>query len=84
MAGWKKKNWIRREGPVKNVDLWKQLDALAVKHDIDWRWVRGHTGNTYNERCDELAAAAIQAVRRSGADTIADGRAGGRQAVEKS
>ncbi len=66
IASWKKKKWIRRSGPVKNVDLWQRLDALVEKHQVEWRWVRGHTGNTYNERCDELAAAAIQAQRRGG------------------
>jgi ribonuclease HI len=75
IAGWKKKKWIRRCGPVKNVDLWQRLDALVEKHDVEWRWVRGHTGNTYNERCDELAAAAIQAVRRGGAAPVPGSRA---------
>ncbi len=67
IVSWKKKHWTRREGPVKNVDLWQRLDALVEKHEVEWRWVRGHTGNTYNERCDELAGAAIQALRRGDA-----------------
>ena len=73
LAGWKKKNWVRRSGEVKNVDLWQRLDAVAGKHHVEWRWVRGHAGNTYNERCDELAAAAIAAVRRSG-ECVRSGR----------
>ena len=83
IAAWKKKNWIRREGPVKNVDLWQRLDALVEKHEVEWRWVRGHTGNTYNERCDELAEAAIQAVRRGSTVPISGARAGTRQGAEK-
>jgi len=82
LPSWKKKHWVRRSGAVKNVDLWQRLDALAEKHDIDWRWVRGHAGNTYNERCDELAGAAIEALRRGGA-VHAPGRAGTRQTAEK-
>lgn len=83
IASWKKKKWIRKSGPVKNVDLWQRLDALVEKHDIEWRWVRGHTGNTYNERCDELAAAAIAALRRGDALSVPGGRAGTRPAAEK-
>lgn len=63
LKGWKRNNWVRREGPVKNVDLWKRLDELAQRHEIDWRWVRAHAGNHYNERCDELAAEAIERIR---------------------
>lgn len=65
MAGWKRNNWIRKgEGPVKNVDLWKRLDEMASKHTVDWRWVRGHDGNVYNERCDELASRAIESIQQ--------------------
>ena len=63
MPAWKKRNWQRREGPVKNVDLWKRLDHLAQQHEIDWRWIRGHNGDLYNERCDELAAGAIERIK---------------------
>jgi len=45
---------------VKNPDLWKELDALNQKHTIDWQWVQGHSGHKENERCDELAKAAIK------------------------
>ena len=83
ITSWKKKKWMGRGGPVKNVDLWKRLDALAETHDIEWRWVRGHAGNTYNERCDELAAAAIQAQRRGGAVPVSGDRTGIREAAEK-
>ncbi len=60
--GWKKKNWMTStKQPVKNVDLWKRLDKAAAAHEIDWRWVKGHTGHTENERCDTLARVAAEA-----------------------
>lgn len=56
MAGWKRRNWRTADGkPVKNQDLWLQLDALSQLHRIEWKWVRGHNGHTENERADELA-----------------------------
>ncbi|GGP74138.1 ribonuclease HI [Shewanella ulleungensis] len=60
--GWKKKGWITSaKQPVKNVDLWKRLDAVSQKHNIDWRWVKGHAGHVENERCDTLARKAAEA-----------------------
>jgi ribonuclease HI len=60
MAQWKKRNW-RTAGrkAVKNVDLWQRLEAAVVDHAIEWRWVRGHSGDPGNERADELARNAI-------------------------
>ncbi|MCE2571608.1 ribonuclease HI [Motilimonas eburnea] len=59
--GWKKRNWqTASKAPVKNVDLWQQLDAASQQHDIDWRWVKGHSGHPENERCDELARSAAE------------------------
>jgi len=53
---WKKRGWKTADKkPVKNEDLWKQLDELRNQHDIEWLWVRGHDGNPGNERADELA-----------------------------
>jgi len=53
---WKKKGWRTADKkPVKNEDLWRQLDELAAKHDVEWRWVKGHAGHPENERADELA-----------------------------
>lgn len=67
MAGWKKNGWRRRSGSkweeVKNVDLWQELDALSMKHKITFHHVKGHSGHTENERCDELAVAAYQNMR---------------------
>lgn len=57
--GWKKRDWIKKDKKaVKNVDLWKRLEAAAEGHDIRWEWVKGHAGHDMNERCDELATQA--------------------------
>ena len=54
--GWKQRGWMTAaKKPVKNVELWQQLDAARARHDVDWRWVRGHAGHVENERADELA-----------------------------
>ena len=54
--GWKKNGWkTAAKKPVKNVDLWQRLEAALEGHDVDWHWVRGHTGHPENERADELA-----------------------------
>ena len=56
MPGWKKKGWMTaNRQPVKNVDLWQALDAEVARHQIEWLWVKGHSGHPENERCDELA-----------------------------
>jgi ribonuclease HI len=56
ISDWKRRGWRTADKkPVKNVDLWQQLDALARNHDIDWHWVRGHAGHDGNERADQLA-----------------------------
>jgi ribonuclease HI len=60
--GWIKKNWKN----VKNVDLWQELYPLNKQYDIDWQWVRGHNGDKYNERADELANLAITLAQQDG------------------
>ncbi|MDB3935559.1 ribonuclease HI [Granulosicoccus sp.] len=56
IVGWKKRNWMTAaKQPVKNVDLWKEIDVLASKHTVDWRWVKGHSGHAENELVDQLA-----------------------------
>ena len=56
MDNWKQRGWkTAPKKPVKNEDLWRQLDEAAQRHDIEWRWVRGHDGNPGNERADALA-----------------------------
>jgi ribonuclease HI len=68
IAGWKKKGWRSSSGsPVKNQDLWLTLDELNHKVTVQWRWVKGHAGDFYNERCDALVQEAIRSVERGGA-----------------
>ena len=56
MPNWKKKGWkTASKKPVKNVDLWQQLDRLVEMHSIDWQWVKGHSGHAENEIADQLA-----------------------------
>ncbi|TRW50023.1 ribonuclease HI [Aliidiomarina halalkaliphila] len=56
LAGWKQKGWrTSQKKPVKNVDLWQRLDAAQARHSIQWHWVKGHSGDIENERCDVLA-----------------------------
>ena len=54
--GWKRRGWLTADKkPVKNDDLWKRLDAARLRHQVDWRWVKGHAGHEFNERADALA-----------------------------
>ena len=54
--GWKRNGWkTAAKQPVKNAELWQRLDELAAQHQIEWQWVRGHTGHPEHERADELA-----------------------------
>lgn len=56
MKGWKRNNWrTAAKAPVKNADLWQQLDEQNQRHQVEWRWVRGHTGHRENEIADSLA-----------------------------
>jgi ribonuclease HI len=62
-TGWVRKNWRNAAGdPVANMDLWKRLLAAEKPHQVDWRWVRGHSGDIMNERVDVLATAARRAL----------------------
>ena len=64
VKSWKARGWKTAERkPVKNQDLWEQLDKLASGHKIDWRWVKGHSGIPGNERVDRLANEAIDAMQ---------------------
>ncbi len=64
LAGWKKKGWRNAaKQPIKNQDLWQQLDAECQRHQIEWRWVRGHTGHAENERADQLANKGVAGVK---------------------
>lgn len=54
--GWKRNGWrTANKKPVKNVELWQRLDEAAKRHDVEWRWIKGHAGHEENERADELA-----------------------------
>jgi ribonuclease HI len=65
--GWKRNGWKTADKkPVKNTDLWQALDAAIQRHEIEWRWVKGHAGNELNERADELAREAIKTLRAAG------------------
>lgn len=62
--GWKRNGWkTAAKKPVKNDDLWKELDEAAKRHDVTWEWVKGHSGHPENDRADELARLAIAQMR---------------------
>ena len=64
IGGWKANGWkTAAKKPVKNVDLWQRLDAAAARHDIEWRWVKGHAGHPDNERADALARKGLAQAR---------------------
>ena len=61
---WKRQGWRTADKkPVKNADLWSQLDALSVNHEVEWFWVKGHAGHPENERADQLANLGVIAGR---------------------
>ena len=61
MANWKKNGWkTASKKPVKNKELWLELDSEIARHNINWKWVKGHTGDTYNEKADFLARRYIE------------------------
>jgi len=65
IRNWKKNNWrTSAKKPVVNQDLWKKLDSLTEKHQIDWRWVKGHSGHRENEIADQLANRGIDELSR--------------------
>ena len=64
IESWQKKNWRKADGKsVLNTDLWERLLAAAASHSITWIWVKGHNGNPENERCDQLATEAADALK---------------------
>ena len=67
IGNWKRRGWkTASKAPVKNADLWREIDALAARHAVEWRWVKGHAGHPENERCDALANRAMDALARGG------------------
>jgi ribonuclease HI len=78
MDGWKKRGWRKADrSPVMNRDLWEQLDAHRSRLRLRAQWIRGHNEHPENERCDRLAVAAIDQVRRSGASVRVHGASRG-------
>jgi ribonuclease HI len=64
MPNWKKRGWkTAARTPVKNEDLWRRLDAAIMKHKIEWKWVKGHSGDTGNDRADALANLGIDSLK---------------------
>lgn len=62
---WKKNNWLTTAKlPVKNKELWVQLDLLIVPHNIEWRWIKGHSNSKENKRADELANKGIKKIEK--------------------
>ena len=65
LAGWKARGWkTASKAPVKNVDLWQALDEARLRHQIEWRWIKGHAGHEGNEKADELANRGVQMALR--------------------
>ena len=65
MRGWKARGWLTADKkPVKNADLWQRLDAARLRHDVKWRWVKGHAGHELNERADQLANRGVAGLPR--------------------
>jgi ribonuclease HI len=64
LPNWLRRGWKTAAGaPVKNQDLWQRLQAAAARHQVDWRWVKGHAGHVDNERVDQLARRAAERIR---------------------
>jgi ribonuclease HI len=64
LPSWKARGWKTADKkPVKNEDLWKRLDQARLRHDVDWRWVKGHAGHELNERADGLARKGLVEAR---------------------
>ena len=63
LSGWKARGWrTASKAPVKNVDLWQTLDDATSKHQIEWRWIKGHSGHAGNERADQLANLGVESL----------------------
>jgi len=70
LVNWKKRGWMTADKkPVKNADLWKALDEQVQRHQVSWRWVRGHNGDVNNERADVLANQGVDEARKMAKQT---------------
>jgi ribonuclease HI len=60
---WKARGWrTMSKGAVKNEDLWRRLDEARLRHEVDWRWIKGHAGHEFNERADQLARRGLEEI----------------------
>ncbi|MEO9586030.1 MULTISPECIES: ribonuclease HI [Marinobacter] len=67
MTGWKRNGWkTAAKKPVKNEDLWRELDGEVARHKVNWHWVKGHSGNPDNELADELANRGVEELANAG------------------
>ncbi|HSS50450.1 MAG TPA: ribonuclease HI, partial [Thermoanaerobaculia bacterium] len=66
LPGWVARGWRRKDGELQNEELWRRLHELVKLHDVQWDWVKGHAGNRWNERADELATLEIRKLRGAG------------------
>jgi ribonuclease HI len=66
LPGWKSRGWKRKGGAIENLELWKELDLEAARHDVGWEWVRGHAGHPRNEYANDLAVQAAREQTHSG------------------
>ena len=70
IIGWKQNGWkTAAKKPVKNIDLWQRLDLALTGHEVDWRWVKGHSGHVENERVDQLATFQARYEAEASSDT---------------
>ena len=66
LPNWKRRGWRTADKkPVRNADLWQELDALVAQHEVQWQWVRGHAGDPGNERADQLANQGVRTLERA-------------------
>jgi ribonuclease HI len=65
VAGWKRRGWKRKAGPIENLELWQELDRVAARHTLAWEWVKGHAGHPRNEYVNDLAVGAAKEQTRS-------------------
>ncbi|MCX6978172.1 MAG: ribonuclease HI [Verrucomicrobia bacterium] len=77
IKGWKVRGWkTAKDEPVKNQDLWSRLDVAAMGHRVEWRWLKGHAGHYWNERCDFLAREVIARLKAGEISGLAEGEGG--------
>lgn len=65
IVGWKKRGWTRRGKPLKNASIWKELDYYNQMLITNWQWIKGHSGNIWNDGCDNLATEAIAQIKKT-------------------